>query len=776
MTTEPQTLQWSSSFTVAPPSRTPRLPGDKLLLPPSALEQLLAAAPTVIAQPSTNRPYTPAFDPFNPYTYAAERAARAQFEERQQQLPHPLTFRLVNPQNGRIIYAGIREFSAEEGEVALSEPLREALGLKEQEAQTPVHDGNPDDHIEEGVDGLGFTGETSSTVTVHAKQLPKGTYVKLRPLEAGYDPEDWKALLEEHLRANFTTLTNGEILVIPGARSVGGKREEFRFLVDGFKPESDGICVVDTDLEVDIEALNEDQARETLKRIAAKTQRAPGSQKGSSRGGQLNLFKEQHDQVLPGEYVDYEVPSWDRSQGVEIELNTEDEDMDLYVSPFGSRQRARPREDEYVFADISARPRKRIRIQPKNIELDEAEALWISVHAFYPTSDVANILPERGPRKYSINISAVDPTDVNDLVDSETPPSPDEVRCNNCHQWVPSRTLVLHTNFCLRNNILCPHGCRQVFQKRSEAWQNHWHCPHDTFHGNTPSSHEKHDYQYHTECTCPGCDRKFASLPLLAAHRTTICPAKLILCQFCHLQVPQEGDPDSPDPQAILSNLTPHELTDGGRTTECHMCGKIVRLRDMRTHLATHELEKKNRPSPRPCRNVLCGRTLDGTGKNGDTRVGNGSNNDIGLCSVCFGPLYVTMHDPDGKALKRRVERRYLMQLLTGCGKAWCKNEFCKTGRKNLGIEGSVGTKEASPMVKPYVDSALDAWLGMPLHFCTDEASQIRRNLALLLAAEKDLKGQRYSFEWCLAALEAEGGDLQKAREWLGNWAPIGGM
>jgi len=133
------------------------------------------------------------------------------------------------------------------------------------------------------------------------------------------------------------------------------------------------------------------------------------------------------------------------------------------------------------------------------------------------------------------------------------------------------------------------------------------------------------------------------------------------------------------------------------------------------------------------------------------------------------------MHDPEGKALKRRVERRYLMQLLTGCGKAGCKNEFCKTGRKNLGIEGSVGPKQALPMVKPYVDSALDAWLGMPLHFCTDEASQTRRSLAELLAAEKDLKGQRYSFEWCLAALEAEGGDLQRAREWLRNWAPMDG-
>ena len=101
------TLKWSGSFAVAPPSRTPKLPGDKILLPQSALEQLIAAAPVKVTEAS--RPLTTNFDPFNPYTYAAERAARQQYEDRQPELPHPLMFRLVNPDNGRVIYAGIRE-------------------------------------------------------------------------------------------------------------------------------------------------------------------------------------------------------------------------------------------------------------------------------------------------------------------------------------------------------------------------------------------------------------------------------------------------------------------------------------------------------------------------------------------------------------------------------------------------------------------------------------------------------------------------------------------
>ena len=376
MTSEKPSLIWSSSFAVAPSSRTPQLPGDKLLLPPSALEALLAAAPVVVSDTGTSRALTSTFDPFNPYTYAAERTARAQAQEHQQQLPYPLTFRLVNPDNGNVIFAGIREFSAEEGEVVLSHVLREALGIESKKGQQ-----NGTDTPMSGTD----EGERSLHITVHIKELPKGIYVKLRPLEAGYDPEDWEALLEQHLRSNFTTLTNGEVLMVPGGRGADGKKEEFRFLVDGFRPEGDGVCIVDTDLEVDIEALNEDQARETLKRIADKRQTAPGTQQGSSVVGTLPLFKTVHGQVHDG-YVDYEVPSWDRTQGVEIELSEVEEaaEVDLFVSPFTPRQRVRPREDEYVFSEMSGRHPKRIRIQAKNVELEDAEALWVSVHAFTP--------------------------------------------------------------------------------------------------------------------------------------------------------------------------------------------------------------------------------------------------------------------------------------------------------------------------------------------------------------------------------------------------------
>lgn len=767
-TAQDASLKWSAVFAVAPQT-SKTLPGDKILLPQSALEQLLAASTVNVSSP---RPAHTAFDPFNPYSLAAARQEQAQWRETQQQLPHPLTFRLVNTKNGNSVYAGIREFSSDEGEVKLSPFLMEALGIEESELRNK-------DVITVDGEGNGSQGspivlpgeeDDRPKISVHAKQLPKGTYVRLRPLEAGYDPEDWKSLLERYLRENFTTLTNGGILTVPGLKS-----EQFRFLVDKFLPEGDGICVVDTDLEVDIEALNEEQARETMKKIMENRQRAPGTADGSSVGGPIDIWAPAVGQVAEDEYVDYQLSSWDKSQGLDIELVAEDgDDIDLFVSPQSNHQRARPRAEEHVFGDMSNKSSKKIQIGASNIELEGAESIYISVHAYKPPGSETS----EGPRRYTLRVQssqAAKPngnqgTTISSIEDTEMH-GPDEEQCKNCHQWVPKRTMMLHENFCLRNNILCPH-CSNVFKKNSQDWNDHWHCPYDEEHGNSPESKAKHDNVSHTTLQCPNCPYEAPNLSLLARHRTTVCPGKIILCQFCHLEVPQEGDPFDPSPETILSGLTAHELADGSRTTECHLCSKIVRLRDMATHLKHHELEKSSRSKPQICRNVNCGRTLDGVGKNGEigasTRMGQGPGNDLGLCSICFGPLYVSMHDPEGKAMKRRIERRYLSQLIQGCGKTWCANPYCKTAQAKdakHGAGAALTTKDALPIVKPLVDAASDRVSDM--YFCVDESSQKRRGLAEMVAAEGV-----YDLEWCVAAFEAESGSLDGARTWLENWAP----
>jgi hypothetical protein len=479
MTNSPDiSLTWSSVFKVAPRSKT--LPGDKILLPQSALEQLLAAS-TVTATTNTSN-HTP-FDPFNPYSLAAARAEQSQWRDTQQQLPHPLTFRLVNSQNGNVVHAGIREFSAEEGEVCLSPFLLEALGVTEPKPKPPHTNGTAAGDHDMPID-LTEVEEEAPQITVHAKQLPKGTYVRLRPLEAGYNPEDWKSLLERHLRENFTTLTNGELLKVKGS-----KAEDFRFLIDKFLPEGDGICVVDTDLEVDIEALNEEQARETLKQIMKRAQTAPGTSDGSSIGGDLDIWKGATGQVLPGDYIDYQLPSWPRTEALEVSLTVDEESvLDLLVNPQSPHQRARPRDDEHVWRDFSGALTKSITIEPSNVELEGAEALFISVHA--PNISESEISK---PKKFSLQVKSISKDSTKGKINGPAAPhgdvqhhDPEEEQCKNCHQWVPSRTMMLHENFCLRNNILCPH-CDNVFQKKSPEWQDHWHCPHDSYYGNNPA-------------------------------------------------------------------------------------------------------------------------------------------------------------------------------------------------------------------------------------------------------------------------------------------------
>jgi hypothetical protein len=650
----------------------------------------------------------------------------------------------------------------------------EALGIRADQ----VHDARPHGGVVDlaGEDADAHDTSAAILIDVKSRQLLKGTYVRLRPLEAGYDPGDWKSLLERQLRAAYTTLTKDAILAVRGV-----KGEEFKFLVDKFVPQADGICVVDTDLEVDIEALNEEQARETLRQIAAKTEKARATADGSSSGHQIDVWKAVEGQVLEGDYVDYDLPAWDKSRPVSIELSglRDGQEVDLFVSPRSSRQRALPRDSEHVFGDLSS-PKggtKSIVIQPTNVELEGAASLLISVHGYsQPGKDAADLVP----RRYTLRARPADlpgsPAATGDEGETE-PHSAGEQQCQNCLQWVPRQTMILHENFCLRNNVVCPR-CRNVFQKKSAEWTNHWHCDtHPDAYGSTSTSRAKHEHVQHMQHTCPWCgpDSPFAfpSLPELARHRSTMCPGKLILCQFCHLEVPQEGDPLDPSSEAemVLTGLTAHERADGARTTDCHLCGAIVRLRDMQAHLRHHELDKATRSKPEICRNELCGRTLHGVGSRGQvgsgTRMGQGPGNDLGLCSLCFSPLYVSMYDPEGKALRRRIERRYLTQLISGCGKKHCANKWCKTGRANLALEPmGAGAAAALPVIKPLVESAADK--AEPMHFCVDEATQKRGKMAELLVLEGV-----WDLEWCVAALEAEGGDLGRARGWLEDWAPV---
>ena len=764
-------ISWSAPFTLAPLPPRSLPPGDKILLPPSALEELLQAAARA-SEKLHSGSLTAQFDPWNSDVFSAERGARA-LAESNSVLPHPLTFRLSTSKGERVVYAGIREFSATEGQIVLSSHLRQALGIQSPSAKAVIGSGQ-NKVLSQHVESVDQAQADSLVVMVRYTAIPKGTFVRLRPLEAGYDPADWKPVLQQMLYSNFTTLTDRETIVALGDRQADGTREEFTFLIDGLEPNGPAICVVDTDLAVDIEALDESQARETLRRIAAKSHKTPGLPNGSSAGGELNLFRGQDGQVLNDEYVDYEIPSWDRTQGLAIEVSTQetDKEIDLFASPFSSRHRNRPRLAHHLWADWSSTYPRRICVMP-GAELEGAESIRVSIRA---TSGRTN----EPFTRYHIRASACESTPgVAISRDTDTPPQPGDVYCTNCERWVPGGNFGIHRDFCLTNNHRCQKGCGQVFHRRSPEFKNHWHCPHDEAWGNTPLYRDKHQAAFHGKHSCESCgsSRIFKTIPQLAEHRTTSCPAKLILCRFCHLQVPQGGNSDEElSPALAMLGLSPHEAEDGARTVACHVCGLLVQLLNMSNHMRNHELERRERPPPLLCRNIYCGRTLSGTAPTGNTRAdtSGGRGRVIGLCSTCYGPLHTEQHDPEGKALRRRVERRYFSQLLAGCEQPWCRNLYCRTGRKNAGgVDKAVQIKEAAPLVRPLLDDLKGTTLTKPLHFCVGETSHQWRAMAELLSAEpgpEDRGG--YTLEWCIGAIEAESGDLDNAREWLAKWAP----
>lgn len=713
-------LRWQGSFAALPkPSST--IKGDKITLPQSALEEILAAQARVSSTNSSHGFMSAASEPAS--------------------LPSPLTFRLVNRRSLKEVYAGILEFSADEGTVGLSPFLCSALGLAEEVNET------------EGAD---------TQILVQICHLPKGTYVRLRPLEAGYNADDWRALLERQLRDGYTTLTHGMTFAVRGVHGV-----EYSFLVDKFQPDTEpAICVVDTDIEVDIEPMDEDQARETLQRISEQQKTADGS----SKGGELDVWNSVQGHVTPGEYVDYVLPSWDRRQGLKIQLsimgNETIEGLDLFVTPRSAQQRSQPRADCHVFGDLGEGESgmKTITLSPTNVELEEAESLMISVHGFKPPGSTDSSIVH-----YTLSAHIDIPEAANGTTAQH---SPDEERCSNCLQYIPKQTMILHRNFCLRNNIRCTE-CPAVFKRDSHEHVSHWHCPHDSMVVSTPFSKRKHNLLFHATHACPSCAFTTNALHDLARHRTSNCPGKIILCRFCHLEVPQEGDPFNPSPEVLLSGMTAHELADGARTTDCHLCGRIVKLRDMAAHMAHHELDKTTRATPPICGNVNCGRTVFGLGGKGAVRYAPQDPHEadarsvLGLCAVCFGPLYVSMHDPSGKALRRRIERRYLTQLMTGCGKPHCANEWCKTGRLHQDLEPKASSAAGVlPLVKPLLKQ-LDDGEEKKTWFCVDEESQKQKTVAEMIAAEGV-----WELGWCVAAAEAEGGDVARMRDWLQAWAP----
>ncbi|KAK9381802.1 ubiquitin fusion degradation protein UFD1-domain-containing protein [Kockiozyma suomiensis] len=619
-------------------------------------------------------------------------------------LPSPLTFRLANSATNVYTHCGVREFSAPDGIIYISQQIAISLGLSAKqltEAATALDSGQPWD-----VDS------PPPSVTVSRHDLPKGTSVSLRPLDNDYlsVDDDWKALLESSLQSSYTTLTDGQVLSI----SHPATHSTMSFIVDKLQPER-AVCIVETDLSVDFEAMSEDHARRSVAKRDAKRE--------SENMRSVEIIVDAAEPVK-GAFVDvealrvpffFELKSWDRELPLIFKLESskigeesadlDDRSADLYIS---IDDNSRPSSRYYLWSTITDEENS-ITISSSNSFISSAQVLHLAV-----TSCAV-------PLQFSLTVTQ---TLGNEDEDNEMPSAPaiDAKECSNCHQFFPPRTFQLHTAFCERNNILCPNpSCSRIFRRQEGIPETHWHCDScPAFICDAASTKEKHISGHHTPCTCI-CGESFGNSLNLTYHRTTTCPQKLHICRFCHLRLPQEDAPDSQSD--LLAGYTGHESRCGTRTTECPRCGRNVRLRDVDSHMRLHEIQRVAAPMPAVCSNPLCVRVTEGD------HVTVTSNN-VGLCPSCYGPLYSPMHDPTGARLKSRIERRYFIQLSTGCKKSLCENIHCASGRANLGLP-KYTSAEISSIVRELVQ-------GGKLQFCVDDSMTRRRKLVDWIAEDKE--------------------------------------
>ncbi|KAK9333933.1 ubiquitin fusion degradation protein UFD1-domain-containing protein [Lipomyces starkeyi] len=600
-------------------------------------------------------------------------------EAGRESLPSPLTFRLFNPATNAFTHCGVREFSAPESTVLVSPQIASTLGISEKQLQASSS--------QEG-------GSTTPVIEVSKCDLPKGTFVSLCPLDTNYltIDDNWKALLESALQASYTTLTEGQTFAIVNPAT----QDTITLLVNNLQP-AKAVCIVETDLTVDITAMSEDHARKSVANRDAKRKEQNGMVATISKdvpvGGTFSHLSQ--------EYL-FELKAWDRSLPLIVKLEVLDAGesserdidaraADVYVSVDGH-----PSKDDFLWSTQSEE-KNVISIAPSNSFLAKSEGISLAVGSCVV------------PLSFSLTVSQGA-----DMAEEESTPvlPPDSRQCPNCKQFFPPRTFQLHSAFCERNNLVCPHAsCGRIFRRQDGIPESHWHCDLDSFSCDSVSTKEKHIVTHHTSPTCI-CNETFPSQQHLAHHRATICPQKLHICRFCHLRLAQESSPDSQSD--LLAGYTGHESRCGTRTTECPRCNRIVRLRDLDSHMQLHELQRVSAPVPRICTNENCVRVIDD-----DPAAAN--SNSLGLCSSCFGPLYSPMHDPTGARLKGRIERRYFIQLTAGCKRHLCTNAACVTGRANSNLP-KLAVGEVAAVVK-------ELTLGGKLEFCVDDGMTRRRQL-----------------------------------------------
>lgn len=533
-----------------------------------------------------------------------------------------------------------------------------------------------------------------------APDLPKALFLRVKPAQFYPHVSNWKYYLESFLSSNYTTLSRGQVFGHDAAAAV-------RLTVEDCN--ADAVVVVDTDIVLDVVPVNDVAAHQQQRQTAdlAALENVP------------RLQQTQRVAVEPFSVAVPKVYALDLTASCSLRISTDsDADNVDVVAGFDKLVTL----ENFAFATMGA----------LSIAIDLASEL-VSTHVRNGASTLY-VVPFAWEHDASVTIS-VEPL--------AKPPVPLPLaECSNCGRQIASN-LQLHEAHCRRNNVRCT--CGEVFAK--EIPRTHWRCAHCDVHGDSALSEMKHLRMRHSGpyvCVCGDPHEYRDFLELVTQHKATVCPAKLHECRFCHLVVPQE----EATYEDRYANLSHHENQCGNKTTECFQCARVVRNKDLASHMTMHYMDKveRNNEVVARCTNGNCVSESD-------------AHNDLGLCAACYGPLYLLVHDPTRAKLQNRIERRYMLQLTKGCGHSWCANAECATG----------GTKLDFKLAMQHVQTLLGQVAGLPVStlatsrfwFCVNESVQMRKAVLDALRSEG-----HYADSMLLRAVNAHS-DEEAARLWL---------
>ncbi|SSD59907.1 uncharacterized protein SCODWIG_01668 [Saccharomycodes ludwigii] len=558
-----------------------------------------------------------------------------------------------------------------------------------------------------------------------------------------------KSFLEARLNNAYTVLsTNNNILLVSKAPN-GQKSERFyKFKIKSLKP-ADTICIVNTDLNLDIihsvrvpaksvEGHMNDELMESIPLNQPIEDVA--SSKFSQKIIEIKLDEVVDDIVAENIYVLKHLENGS-NYNLTILGNNLDESFQLAV---GISQLTS--ETSFLASTITGSSLKINRnvCEDRRIRLPEPSANLI----YYIKPIIRDNL-KHDFSKYSFIINQADKVDIQDV-----PPPMNSKLCANCNTFIPITSFQMHEIRCLRNSHKCAECGKLYFNvlNYGKLKNTHWHCNICGCNGETKECYENHSYWMHEKVECSQCETNmvFNNRIELSQHRHTDCPSSLHFCKFCHLLVPRE----EPTVESRYLGISYHEFKCGSKTVECYKCGKIVKMFDLDSHLSYHDYERKEnalRCQLKKCANINCCNVI--------TNNTPQWNNMYGLCNTCYGPFYTTEIDRDGKKFINKLERKYMIQLTRGCGFGFCKNPECKSSGL---FASNIPTKDIFNHVQKDLLSDLTNF-----SLCVDESRTKRKMLAAFI--EEGGNGE-YSTEWVYKAVnDSKSKDVNVIEKWLND-------